>query len=61
MSPQISAQAFTLVSCSVYFFDPDDGGDMSSETSVDTQQTTQRHILENDTLHDSISTFNSTT
>jgi hypothetical protein len=34
-----------------YFFDPKDGGDFSSETSDATQQTTRRHIPEDDTLH----------
>jgi hypothetical protein len=37
-------------SCWNYFFDPEDGGVCSSETSVATQQTTQRHIPD-DTLH----------
>jgi hypothetical protein len=42
--------AFTLVSRSAYFFDPEDGDDMSSETSVDIQRTTRRYIPEDGTL-----------
>jgi hypothetical protein len=42
--------AFTLVSCTAYFFDPEDGGDCSCETSVDTQRTTRRYIPEYGTL-----------
>jgi hypothetical protein len=34
------------------FFDHEDGGDMSSETSVDFQWTTPRYIPEKRTLHD---------
>jgi hypothetical protein len=38
-------------SCLNFFFDPEDGGDSSSETSVASQQTTRRHIPEDNTLH----------
>jgi hypothetical protein len=33
------------------FFDLEDGGDSSSETSVDTQRTTRRYISEDSILH----------
>jgi hypothetical protein len=42
--------AFTLVSCSDYFFPPW-RWKCDSETSVDTQRTTRRYIPENITLH----------
>jgi hypothetical protein len=38
-----------LVSCSAYFFDPEDGGEMSLR-KVGTQQTTRRYIPEDGTL-----------
>jgi hypothetical protein len=41
---EVLAPAFTLVSCSAYFFDPEDGAICLSETSVDTQRTTRRYI-----------------
>jgi hypothetical protein len=44
--------AFTLVSRSACFFDPEDRGDNSSETSVDTQRTTLRYIPEDGTLQE---------
>jgi hypothetical protein len=34
-----------------YFFDPEDGGDMFLRKSAATQQTTRRHIPEDDTFH----------
>jgi hypothetical protein len=43
--------AFSLVSCSAYFLDPEDGDDIFSETSVVFQQTTRRYIPEDSTLH----------
>jgi hypothetical protein len=38
-------------SCWNYFFDPEDGGDMFLRNVGSTQQTTQRHTPEDDTLH----------
>jgi hypothetical protein len=42
--------AFTLVSCSAYFFDPEDGGDMFLR-NVGWQRTTRRYIPEDGALH----------
>jgi hypothetical protein len=43
--------AFTLVSCSAYSSTLIMEATHSSETSVDTEQTTQRYIPEDSTLH----------
>jgi hypothetical protein len=42
--------AYLLVLAEI-FFAPEDGGDMFFEASVASQQTTLRHIPEDDTLH----------
>jgi hypothetical protein len=34
ITPSTLPPAFTLVSCSAYFFDPEDGGDMFLESSL---------------------------
>jgi hypothetical protein len=50
----ITPHAFTLISCSDYFSTLKMEAICSSETSVDSQQTTRRYIPEDGTLHNII-------